>query len=171
MQYDHQTNCPPCLAGEKNQQGVWNFEQHQQGWKDQDGSQNFFIYDALGGIRFLINSNGNVGIGVNTPANKLEVCGTIKASQFNVAANWCDFVFDTDYKLKSLYEVDKYIQQYKHLPNVPSAKEIETNGVDLGTMITSHMQKIEELTLYIIQQEKKIQQLELRLTKVEEDEK
>ena len=136
--------------------------------KDQDGSQNFFIYDAIGGTRFLISSSGNVGIGVNAPANKLEVCGTVKATQFNVASNWCDFVFESDYELKPLSEINSFIQNHKHLPGIPSAKEIEVNGVDLGTMITSHMQKIEELTLYIIKQEKKILELETRLTQIEE---
>ena len=69
---------------------------------------------------------------------------------------WADYVFADDYSLKSLSEVEKFIQTNKHLPNVPSAQELVNNGLDLGTMQAIQMEKIEELTLYLIQMQKEI---------------
>ncbi|MFY8097483.1 MAG: hypothetical protein ACOVMH_06685 [Flavobacterium sp.] len=67
-----------------------------------------------------------------------------------------DYVFDKEYKLMSLYDLEKYIDANNHLPNIPSADEIITNGLELGNMQVKQMEKIEELTLYIIQLKKEM---------------
>ncbi len=111
--------------------------------------------------------NGNVGIGtalVNNPNSyKLAVNGTIGAKAVKVevtSTTWPDFVFNKEYKLKSLKEIEQFIKQNGHLPEIPTAKEIEKSGADLGELLKLQMQKIEELTLYIIEQNKRIEVLE-----------
>ena len=74
--------------------------------------------------------------------------------------NWPDYVFEEDYTLRPLSEVEAFIAANNHLPDVPSQTEIETNGAELGEMNRILLQKIEELTLYIIEQDKRIQELE-----------
>jgi hypothetical protein len=115
-------------------------------------------------IKFLIQANGNVGIGTdlisNTANYKLSVNGNIRAKKIVVENTWADFVFENKYKLKSLVEVESFIKQNGHLSDIPSADEIQTNGIDLGDIVKLQMQKIEELTLYIIEQNKRIEALE-----------
>lgn len=77
--------------------------------------------------------------------------------------NWPDFVFEDNYTLPSLMEVEQFITTNKHLPNVPSAAEVETEGVDLGEMDKILLQKIEELTLYTIEQQKQLELLKKEL--------
>lgn len=110
-----------------------------------------------------IKGNGNVGIGTNNPVNKLEVFGTIRARELIIETTWADYVFEDDFKLKPLNEVAKFIKENKHLPDVPSAKYLQDNGGPVSELMTKMMQKIEELTLYSIQQENKIEALEKRL--------
>ncbi|GGD07570.1 hypothetical protein GCM10011368_06870 [Hyunsoonleella pacifica] len=76
--------------------------------------------------------------------------------------NWPDYVFTNDYKLPTLLEVEAYIKENGHLPNIDSAKEVEKNGVLLGEMNAKLLEKIEELTLYIIEQQKQIELLKLK---------
>ena len=98
---------------------------------------------------------GNVGIGTSLPTHKLSVNGTIRSKEVIVEmANWPDYVFASDYKLPHLHEVEKHIIENKHLPNIPKASEIEDGGLYLGDVQKKMMEKIEELTLYIIQQNK-----------------
>lgn len=70
--------------------------------------------------------------------------------------NWSDYVFDKDYKLMSLNNLEKYVKKYKHLPNIPSAEEVYKEGIDLADMDAKLLEKIEELTLYIIELEKRL---------------
>ena len=73
---------------------------------------------------------------------------------------WADFVFDKEYKLRSLEEVKAHIDEYKHLPDIPTEAEVKENGVSLGEMQAKLLQKIEELTLYVIKQDEKNKALE-----------
>lgn len=114
---------------------------------------NFLLPDKY---RMGINTNGNVGIGTDNPQNKLDVVGTIRATEVKVETGWADFVFDKEYKLRSLEEVKPHIEEYKHLPDIPSEAEVKENGVSLGEMQAKLLQKIEELTLYVIKQDEKI---------------
>lgn len=104
---------------------------------------------------------GNVGIGTSNPTEILSVKGTVLATKVKVSAitnsiDWPDYVFDKKYKLPSLKEIEKYIKLNNHLPNVPSAKEVKKNGIDLGDNQALFLKKIEELTLLMIEQNKKI---------------
>jgi hypothetical protein len=102
---------------------------------------------------------GNVGIGTrNTGTSKLAVEGTIAARRVKVtqSGTWPDFVFEPAYKLPSLQELETYININKHQPEVPSAAEVAKDGQDVGEMNRILLQKIEELTLHLIEQEKKI---------------
>jgi hypothetical protein len=108
-----------------------------------------------GGDHYII--SGNLGLGTTTPQNKLDVNGTIRAKEIKVETGWADFVFNPLYQLKSLTEVEKYIKEYGHLQDIPSAAEVEQNGVNVGEMQTKLLQKVEELTLYVIELKKTIE--------------
>ena len=107
-----------------------------------------------------INSSGNFGIGTNNPLYKLDVRGTIRANEIIVNTVGADFVFEDDYNLRPLQEVKSYIQENHHLPEIPSAQEMQEQGMGVEQMIVKLLQKVEELTLYNIQLEEKINKLE-----------
>jgi hypothetical protein len=138
------------------------------------------LYSVRGSLRFAteaagsgtnekmtILSNGNVGVGTTNPLHKLAVNGTIRAKEIIVDTDWSDFVFEDDYELRSLEEIESYIKANGHLPEVPSEKEVKEHGVNLGEMQAKLLQKIEELTLYTIQQQKQIDELQQRLLNFE----
>lgn len=154
----------------------------------------------------ILNANGRVGIGNTTPAEALDVNGSVKASSFIVGStplvssqwitsasninytagtvsigtttapsgyklavggktvteevvvklqgNWPDYVFETNYRLMPLLELERYIKQNKHLPDVPAAKDVEDKGIALGELNTTLLKKVEELTLYMIELKK-----------------
>ena len=123
-------------------------------------------FNTGGSERMKIPSTGQVIIGSITtipPDYKLAVAGNVIAEKVKVkkqSSGWPDYVFAPSYKLPSLIEVEKFVKQNSHLPEIPSAAEIEKDGQDLGDMNRLLLKKVEELTLYIINQEKRIQELE-----------
>jgi hypothetical protein len=106
--------------------------------------------------KMRIDKNGNIGIGTINPDAKLAVKGTIHSEEVKVDLNVPapDYVFEKNYILRPLAEVETYINQNKHLPEVPAAKEMEANGVNLGEMNMLLLKKVEELTLYMLEQDK-----------------
>lgn len=113
---------------------------------------------------FLINPKvdiqGNLEPGSIAGEGKLQVRGLIRAQEVKVeTGNWPDYVFSNNYVLPSLQSVEKHIKEKGHLPGIPSAKEVEANGLELGEMNKRLLQKIEELTLHLIRQESQINEL------------
>ena len=108
---------------------------------------------------YLVQSGVIVGIGTTAPGSyKLAVEGKIGARKVVVTQNsWADYVFHPTYKLPTLQEVEAFIQQHQHLPEVPSAKEIEANGLDVGENQATLLKKIEEQMLYILELNKKLE--------------
>lgn len=119
-------------------------------------------------VQMLITKTGKVGIGtgesvlpttaggVNISGYKLFVTGGILTEEVRVslANTWADYVFNNEYQLKPLAEVEDFIKKYGHLPNVPSAARVKEEGLELGNIAVIQQEKIEELTLYIIEQNK-----------------
>ncbi|MEO9512726.1 MAG: hypothetical protein ABJN84_16720 [Flavobacteriaceae bacterium] len=114
------------------------------------------LEDGNGNIRMRVQSNGKVGIGTANPDSKLAVKGNIHAEEVKVdlSVPGPDYVFKEDYDLKPLEEVQNYIKVNGHLPNIPSAQEMEENGIQLGEMNMKLLEKIEELTLYVLELKK-----------------
>ena len=136
----------------------------------------------MNGSSVIIDSNGYMGIGTTVPKAKLHVNSsmvigastTLPATGYLLSVNgkiiseevrvqldadWPDYVFENTYRLKPLSEVERFIANHKHLPDIPSAKEVAKDGILLGDMQKKMMEKMEELTLYVIQLDKENQQL------------
>ncbi|MGS2765229.1 hypothetical protein [Sinomicrobium sp. M5D2P9] len=127
---------------------------------------------VLDNIPFLVNNAGRVGIGTITPDSRLSVNGVIHSKEVKVDLNgWSDFVFKEDYDLPTLEEVEEHIREKGHLQDIPGAKEVEENGILVGEMNAKLLQKIEELMLYTIEQEKRIKKLEAEIAHLKTSEK
>lgn len=121
------------------------------------GSPVFTLKNDVGQI-VRIDNSGNLGIGTTTPDEKLAVNGNIHTKEVRVdLVGWSDFVFKSDYNLPTLKEVEDHINEKGHLQNIPSAEEVKENGILLGDMNAKLLQKIEELMLNTIQQQKLIE--------------
>ncbi len=121
------------------------------------------VYSANGAsLAIKALQNGNIGIGTPSPDEKLTVKGKIHTQEVRVdmlGPLVPDYVFENDYKIKTLEEVENYIKANKHLPEVPSAQEIEENGLMLAEMNMTLLKKMEEMTLYMIQMKKENEEM------------
>lgn len=144
----------------------------------QPGFHNMFGVDGTWTSKYFgmktdgtfVSMGGNFGIGTDSPTDKLSVNGNIRAKEIKVEnANWPDYVFNKDHKLPSLQETENHIKERGHLPGIPSAADVKANGIDLGEMNARLLQKIEELTLHLIEQDKnqKTLQEEVRALRME----
>lgn len=118
-----------------------------------------FLDISYGNIKKLLSFRHNVGIGILTdnPQYPLDVAGTIRATEVKVEiAQGADYVFNPDYELKPLSEVEAFVKENKHLPDVPSEKHMQENGLNMNEFQIKLLEKIEELTLYTISQEKRL---------------
>lgn len=119
-----------------------------------------------------LNITGNLGVGIHNPLEKLAVNGKIRAHEIKVeVTGWPDYVFAKDYALSSLNETEKHIKEKGHLPGIPSAVEVKTDGIALGEMNAKLLQKIEELTLHLIKQERNNMRQNKALIKLSEQAK
>lgn len=148
--------------------------QGQQRWHDGSG----WRWDSKAinvNNNFIVENRGYVGIGTDDPKHELSVNGTIWATEIKVSlSDGADWVFDDDYALPSLEEVEAFIENNKHLPEIPSAEEFRQHDLNVAEMDNKLLQKIEELTIYLIEQNKKltsanekIEELETRLSELE----
>jgi hypothetical protein len=121
-------------------------------------------------IKMILNQDGNLGIGTTLPAYKLDVCGTIRAKEVKVdlqGSCGADFVFKSDYKLMDLKRLEEFVKTNSHLPEIATEKEMVENGVNIKEFQIRLLQKIEELTLYTIEQNKRIVELEKQNAKIQ----
>jgi hypothetical protein len=131
---------------------------------------------TAGNYSLFLKDDGKIGMGATDDSSDANFCasalpngyrlyvnGGILTTKVKVAnycsTSWADYVFANDYNLKPLSEVESFIKENKHLPNIPSATELEKEGLDLGIMQSLQMAKIEELTLYMIEMKKEIETL------------
>ena len=146
-------------------------------WADMGGESRFSLYNKDQEERFVVEETNSgtylrlphqdsyVSIGTssytdNGETYKLNVNGKVRALGVKVYTNWADFVFYENYELPTLLEVEQYIKENGHLKDIPSEVEVEQNGIELGEMNKLLLQKIEELTLYLIEKDKQFRILE-----------
>ncbi|MFL9483215.1 hypothetical protein ACI6Q2_10605 [Chitinophagaceae bacterium LWZ2-11] len=144
-----------------------------------NGSLRFLVNNApgegsasLADAQMCISSSGNVGIGIGTssPTEKLSVNGNIRSKKITVTQqNWPDYVFDSSYTLQPLSHIEQFIKDNKHLPDVPSAKEVADKGLDLGDNQAMLLKKIEELTLYMIEMKKENEEMKKEIKELKKN--
>lgn len=135
----------------------WNTSYKTMWFSSYDGNIRFFTSATP---RLNILYNGKIGIGKTQPQYKLDVDGIIHADEFIIdISSGADYVFEECYSLPTLKDVKRYIEENRHLPDVPSADEMQKNGVNMEEYTITLLQKVEELTLYTLRQEDKLNEL------------
>lgn len=130
-----------------------------------DGLRSTLMFHTSDQARMTLNGSGNLGIGTSDPDERLTVKGKIHTSEVRVdtdARVFPDYVFESDYHLITLEELEAYVKANKHLPEVPTGKEVEAEGMHLKEMNLILLRKVEELTLHLIEANKRIKKLESR---------
>ena len=128
-----------------------------------------FVIRTNGADQVFVDANGRMGIGnLPTSPHRLAVRGSIICEELKVelVADWPDYVFAKDYDLMPLQELKSFIDTHHHLPNIPKASDIQKDGFEVGEMNRKLLEKVEELTLYIIQQNERIDALTQRLNEL-----
>jgi len=125
-----------------------------------------FSIQPNNGLIYMQTTTGVAINTTNTAGYMLAVNGKIHSTELVIESGWADYVFEKNYKLRPLNDLEKFIQQNKHLPNIPSATEIEANGLPVGDVQKKMMEKIEELTLYVIEQDKQIKKMESTISEL-----
>ena len=163
-----------CETGYNNLHGTGNLFLGYQAGYDETGSNKLYISNSNTATPLIYGDfstnqlviNGSLGIGVTLANNpngyKFAVNGKIGAKEVqieNTSSTWPDFVFKSDFKLRSLSDVENYIKDNGHLPEIPSEKQVKEEGIKVGEMNAKLLQKIEELTLYLIEANKRIDNL------------
>jgi hypothetical protein len=129
-----------------------------------------YLNTVTGNSGMVILGDGSVGIGTANPTYTLDVNGTIRANEVKVCLpGGCDFVFKSDYKLMDLNALEKFIKTNQHLPEIAPEKEMVENGVNMKELQMKLLQKIEELTLYTIEQNKKIEKQNEKILDMENE--
>jgi len=139
-------------------------------WLNYASAKDGLLFSSAGGlgfgtstyVRMYVNSAGSVGIGTTNPQQLLDVAGTMAARENIVTQTGADYVFDPAYRLAPLSEVADYIKENHHLPDVPSAQEMQKNGASVGDMQAKLLAKVEELTLHMIEADGRIRQADER---------
>jgi hypothetical protein len=127
------------------------------------------VFKTVNTERMTVLGSGYVGINTATPSSELTVNGVITTKKIKVTQlGWADYVFEKDYKLMNLKELEAYIHRFKHLPGVPSAAKVAEQGIDVGDAQATLLKKIEELTLYVIEQNKKLNKQQQQLKQQQE---
>ncbi|UOY08494.1 tail fiber protein [Muricauda sp. SCSIO 64092] len=142
-------------------------------WQFTARDERFSLEGYNGATNSLLNvlKNGNVGIGTKNPDMKLTVKGNVHAEEMRIdlSVPAPDYVFKEDYKLRTIEEVEQFIIENHHLPEMPSAKDFEQHGVMQAEMDMNLLKKIEELTLYLIEQNKQNQSQKARIEQLEKE--
>lgn len=160
-----------------------NYSSRYRFWADNSGGSYMNLYDSSQQINFGVTDDGSSNITVLMPKVNTYMCigttsytdgtdyyslsvnGNVRANRVKVYTTWADYVFEDDYELPTLEEVEKHIVEKGHLKDIPSAAEVEENGIDVGEMNKLLLQKIEELTLYTIELNKQVQELKAERNK------
>jgi len=133
------------------------------------GAGSFAIADQTAGVaRLTVDAVGQVGIGTSVPQHLLHVNGTIGAKEVIVSSTGADYVFEPGYRLTPLREVEEFVRANHHLPEIPSAAEVERNGIGVGDMQSKLLAKIEELTLHMIRADERNNRLEQQVGELQE---
>jgi len=166
------------FAGFQNVTGLRNVFLGPYAGYNETGSDKLYIENTSATTPLIYGDFAVEAVGINTKnvvdgdtLYTLSVNGIVRANEIHVYTGWADYVFEDDYKLRTLQEVDAFIRKNKHLPDIPSAKVVEKDGIFVGEMNATLLRKIEELTLYMIASDKAMKVLQKKVEALEKENK